>query len=131
MKADSMPLLTRTTTTTTTVVSLNEACETAIARVRHVYERAVANVPSSKTDKKYWRRYIYLWINYALFEEMIAGDIDRTRQIYEACLAVIPHAAFSFSKVWIMLAKFEVRQKRLARARKVLGQAIAKAPKSK
>lgn len=39
--------------------------------VREVYERAIANVPPAE-DKRLWRRYIYLWINYALYEELIA-----------------------------------------------------------
>lgn len=38
-------------------------------RVREVYERAVAQVPPAQ-DKRYWRRYIFLWLNYALFEEI-------------------------------------------------------------
>jgi len=38
-----------------------------IAKARDVYERAIANVPPA-SEKRYWRRYIYLWINYALFE---------------------------------------------------------------
>lgn len=37
--------------------------------VREVYERAIANVPPI-TEKRHWRRYIYLWINYALYEEL-------------------------------------------------------------
>ena len=48
--------------------------------VRETYERAVANVPISK-DKHYWRRYIYLWINYAVYEELDAQDIARTREV--------------------------------------------------
>jgi crooked neck len=39
--------------------------------VRDVYERAIANIPLSN-DKSYWRRYIYLWIYYAVFEELVA-----------------------------------------------------------
>lgn len=38
-------------------------------RVREVYERAVAQVPPSD-DKRHWRRYIFLWLNYAIFEEV-------------------------------------------------------------
>ena len=38
-----------------------------------MYERAIANVPPSG-EKRYWRRYIYLWINYALFEAGDGGD---------------------------------------------------------
>ena len=42
-----------------------------IDKVREVYERSIANIPPA-TEKKFWRRYIYLWINYALFEELQA-----------------------------------------------------------
>lgn len=45
--------------------------ETSIEATRDVYERAVANVPPA-AEKKLWRRYIYLWIYYAVFEELIA-----------------------------------------------------------
>lgn len=40
-----------------------------IVRVREVYERAIAQVPPAN-EKRFWRRYIYLWINYALYEEL-------------------------------------------------------------
>ena len=33
-------------------------------------------------DKQFWKRYIYLWINYALFEELETEDIERCRQVY-------------------------------------------------
>ena len=68
------------------------------AATREVYERAIANVPLS-SNKNRWRRYIYLWINYALYEELEAKDVERTRAVYQECLRVIPHAKFSFSKV--------------------------------
>ena len=38
-----------------------------LAATREKYERAISNVPPIM-EKKYWRRYIYLWIKYALFE---------------------------------------------------------------
>lgn len=37
--------------------------------VREVYERAIANMPPIQ-EKRHWKRYIYLWINYALYEEL-------------------------------------------------------------
>jgi hypothetical protein len=43
--------------------------EQAVARVREVYERAVAQVPPGN-EKRHWRRYIFLWLDYALFEEI-------------------------------------------------------------
>ncbi|PIA42192.1 hypothetical protein AQUCO_02100217v1 [Aquilegia coerulea] len=81
-------------------------------RIRDVYERAISNLPPSE-EKRYWQRYIYLWINYALYEELDAQDTDRTREVYRECLKRIPHHKFSFSKVWLLAAQFEIRQKNL------------------
>ncbi|CAN8098958.1 unnamed protein product [Discula destructiva] len=97
-------------------------------RVREVFEKAVAQVPPAQ-EKRLWRRYIYLWIFYALFEEMEAKDIERARQVYDECLKLIPHKKFTFSKVWLLKAQFEIRQGNLTVARKTLGRAIGMCPK--
>ncbi|XP_071919048.1 uncharacterized protein [Coffea arabica] len=99
-------------------------------RVRDVYERAIANLPPAE-EKRYWQRYIYLWINYALYEELDAQDMERTREVYKLCLKVIPHEKFSFAKIWLLAAQFEIRQLNLQGARLTLGAAIGKAPKDK
>lgn len=98
--------------------------------VRQVYERAIANVPPVQ-EKRHWRRYIYLWVNYALYEELEAKDPERTRQVYRVCLELIPHQKFTFAKMWLYYAQFEVRQKNLPFARRALGAAIGKCPKHK
>ncbi|RWS26013.1 crooked neck-like protein 1 [Leptotrombidium deliense] len=98
--------------------------------IRKVYERAVANIPLKK-EKRFWRRYIYLWIYYALFEEMDAEDSERAREVYNFCLKLMPNKLFTFAKVWLMAAKFEIRQKNLTAARKILGTAIGSCPKDK
>lgn len=110
-------------------VRLEEALGDA-ARVRDVYERAVACVPPTP-EKRYWRRYIYLWIMYALYEETTARDADRAREVYRACLRLVPHRLFTFAKVWVLAAQLEIRQLRLDAARKVLGTAIGLCPKGK
>jgi hypothetical protein len=43
--------------------------DAAVERVREVYERAVSHVPPGQ-EKRHWRRYIFLWLDYALFEEI-------------------------------------------------------------
>jgi hypothetical protein len=79
--------------------SLDAVCKlTVVLRPWQVYERAIANTPPAD-EKRYWQRYIYLWINYALFEELEAQDAERTREVYRACLKLIPHKAFTFAKV--------------------------------
>lgn len=47
----------------------DEEIQSAIGLVREVYERAVAQIPPGDL-KRHWRRYIFLWIDYALFEEI-------------------------------------------------------------
>ncbi len=99
-------------------------------RVRDVYERAVAQLPPTQ-EKRHWRRYIYLWIFYAIWEEVDAKDIERAGQVYKLCLDLIPHKKFTFAKVWLLKAEFEIRQGRLTTARKTLGHAIGMCPKDK
>jgi len=101
-----------------------------VDRVRDVYERAIAQIPPTQ-EKRHWRRYIYLWIFYALWEEMDNKDIERARQIYQECLKLVPHKKFTFAKIWIAKAQFEVRQMQLQAARKTMGQAIGMCPKDK
>ena len=99
-------------------------------QVRALYERAVGNVPPGQ-EKRYWLRYIYLWINYALYEELEMEDVERTREVYRQCLKLIPHKEFTFGKIWVLAAQFEIRQKRLKAARTILGTALGMAPKAK
>ncbi|PWN30316.1 Pre-mRNA-splicing factor CLF1 [Jaminaea rosea] len=102
----------------------------AKARVRDVYERAVSNIPPSK-EKRHWRRYIFLWLSYALFEELDAQDFDRCRQVYKAALELVPHRSFTFAKLWLQYANFEVRRLDLTAARKALGASIGMCPKER
>lgn len=100
-------------------------------KVREVYERAIANIPPSMEEKQLWKRYIYLWIYYALYEELQRHDLDRASKIYDACIDLIPHSKFSFSKIWINAAKLHIRRKDLVSARKLLGKAIGMCGKEK
>ncbi|KAF8731620.1 hypothetical protein AX14_004568 [Amanita brunnescens Koide BX004] len=108
--------------------STDEELEAQIGRVREVYERAVAQVPPGG-EKRHWRRYIFLWLNYALFEEIETKDYDRTREIYRTALRLVPHKQFTFAKLWLMFAKFEIRRLDLPAARKIMGAAIGMCPK--
>ncbi|TFY75779.1 hypothetical protein EWM64_g8233 [Hericium alpestre] len=102
--------------------------EKSAGRVREVYERAVAQVPPGG-EKRHWRRYIFLWLFYALFEETETKDYARARQIYQTAVQLAPHKQFTFAKLWITYAKFEVRKLDLPAARRILGAAIGMCPK--
>lgn len=112
----------------------SEVRSRAVSRAREAYERAVGKLPPL-LEKRYWRRYIYLWIGYAVFEELLAGGrmeedgkelsgIDCARAVYKECLRVIPHKKFTFGKIWLNAAHLEVRARDLSAARRLLGQAI-------
>ncbi|KAJ1901856.1 NineTeen Complex (NTC) component [Kickxella alabastrina] len=102
----------------------------SIDRARDVYERAIAEYPGV-AEKRLWRRYIYLWLNYALFEEIQAKDLLRARQVYQACIDLLPHKTFTFAKLWLQYAWFEIRCLNLIQARKALGRALGTCPKDK
>ncbi|EPY53666.1 complexed with Cdc5 protein Cwf4 [Schizosaccharomyces cryophilus OY26] len=99
-------------------------------RIREMYEQGIAKVPEVK-EKRAWCRYIYIWLNYVLFEEIDANDVERARNVYLQCLKIIPHKDFTFAKVWIMYAMFELRQQNIDAARKTLGRALGMCPKPK
>lgn len=105
-------------------------CPEKIERIRTIYERAVVHLPPA-SDKRFWKRFIYLWINFALFEEQMAMDREKAQLIYEKILSLIPHAQFTFAKVWILYANFLVRGLDITKARKVYGMAIGKCSRPK
>ena len=51
--------------------------------------------------------------------------------MYKGCIQLIPHKKFTFAKIWLMYAKFEIRQMDLPAARKALGMALGMCPKEK
>jgi hypothetical protein len=96
-----------TTTTTTTTQTISTSHED---KVRDVFE------PPDQRNKNDWRRYIYVWIYYTVYEELQCRDLDRAVAVYETCLKVIPHRTFSFAKIWILLAQLLVRRHELQSA---------------
>uniref|UniRef100_A0A914HL99 Crooked neck protein n=1 Tax=Globodera rostochiensis TaxID=31243 RepID=A0A914HL99_GLORO len=98
--------------------------------VEDCFERAISNVPPY-VEKRFWRRYIWLWVYYAVYEELDVGDAEKCREVWRACLDIVPHKQFTFAFIWLMFAQFELRQLKLGSARKILGTAIGKCPKKK
>jgi crooked neck len=99
-------------------------------KIREVFERAVAQLPLVK-EKRYWRRYVYLWIWYSVWEEVEANDRERAQKVLETALTLIPHQNFTFSKVWNLLARLYIRNHNVNGARKLFGRALGLNPKLK
>lgn len=92
-------------------------------RAREVYEAAVKVVPKI-SDRHIWKRYMYLAISYSTYEELTMGNFARAKAAMENCSKVLPHKEYSFSKIWILLAKLCIRMDDLTAARSVFGRAI-------
>lgn len=86
-----------------------------------IFEKAVSRIPSS-LDKDSWHPFIFLWARYLFWDELHSGG--DTRVLYKRAIALIPHKKFTFSKMWIWFAEFEIRQNNLVAARKILGQSL-------
>lgn len=81
-------------------------------------------------EKRFWRRYIYLWLNYAVWEEE-AGRPAKAEAVLDRALKLVPHKKFTFGKLWIHYANFCLRCNDLPKARKTYGRAIGLCPKQK
>ena len=109
---------------------MEEQSSVDVARSRQIFERAVLNVPPV-AEKRFWKRYIYLWLNFAIFEEMTASQAEKALQVYQRALNLVPHTEFTFAKLWIQYAQFLVRQQDLTKARQLFGNSIGKCPRPK
>ncbi|PVV01843.1 hypothetical protein BB560_003726 [Smittium megazygosporum] len=98
--------------------------------IRETYSEAVSNIPTT-AEKHEWKKFIYLYLFFAIFEEVVAKDTERARKVYLDCLDTIPHKKFTFSKVWLQYALFEIRHMRLKEARLALGRSLGMCPKDK
>ncbi|KAI9728671.1 MAG: NineTeen Complex (NTC) component [Chrysothrix sp. TS-e1954] len=96
-------------------------------RVIETYERAIAQLPPTH-EKRHWRRYIYLWLFYALYSESHLSTAHTT-SIYKKILSILPHEKLTFTKLWLNYANFLIRTSQPTAARKALGQALGRCPK--
>ena len=96
-----------------------------ILDIRATFEKAVKNVPPTP-EKRFWRRYIYIWYNYALFEETEGNDPSKAEEVYQKAMDLVPHRQFTFAKLWILTAQFHLRCLNIDKARKVFGTAIGR-----
>ncbi|SBT01579.1 splicing factor, putative [Plasmodium malariae] len=102
----------------------------SIVRIRELYERAICVVPLV-SNKKFWKRYIYIWINYSIFEELYAENIERARQVYKNIFKILSKQNFTFKKIYILYANFELRQLEIQNVRSIYNHAIENVKKEK
>ena len=94
-------------------------------QIRDIYERGMGQVPPDQHNKDSWRRYIYVFIYYAVYEELMNRNRSRAIQVYTTCLnKIIPHSNFTFGKIWILLGQLYIRDHNITATRKLFGRAI-------
>lgn len=98
--------------------------------VRATYEKAISHPPSTQLEKEDWGRYVLLCIQYAIFEEKIAKNPENARKVYYDIINKVPHKRFTFSRLWILYAYFEIRQGNITVARTILGHSIGTNPRA-
>ncbi|CCF56600.1 hypothetical protein KAFR_0B03040 [Kazachstania africana CBS 2517] len=99
-----------------------------------VFERAITTArPTDQKVKSFeWRKYIYVCIRYLTYMELELNEVNKCREFYQRLVnEIIPHKYFTFSKIWIMYGKFEVRHGDISSVRRILGRAIGMCPKNK
>eukprot|EP00915_Cephaloidophora_sp_WS-2016_P006272 GHVH01008260.1.p1 GENE.GHVH01008260.1~~GHVH01008260.1.p1 ORF type:complete len:635 (+),score=97.84 GHVH01008260.1:2218-4122(+) len=94
------------------------------------YTEAVSNVPPVN-KKQYWRRYIYLWLFFAVYLEVKANDVIKAKEVISQAIDTVPHKELTFKKLWKYAFEFELRNGSLAGARQVLGKALGMGGKMK
>ena len=94
-----------------------------VERIREIFERSLAKVPTKK-DQKLWKRYIYIFLFYAQFEEAVAKDIARAREVYLTGTKVCELANIVLFKLFKNFAEFELRQLNVEGFRKCLMHAL-------
>ena len=101
------------------------ALTTTQNQIRDIYERGMGQVPPDPNHKDSWRRYIYIVIYYAIYEELMNRNRSRAIQIYTTCLnKIIPHSKFTFLKIWILLGQLYIRDHNIVATRKLFGRAL-------
>lgn len=89
-----------------------------------VLQQAVVSAPETRTKLVAWRRYVFLWLKLALTLEFDVRNLEAARATWKRAIGAIPHRHFTFGKLWVQYAQFELRHGGLSAARKALGRAI-------
>lgn len=109
-------------------VKLQET-EKPAEEIVEVLKSSVQSKPTHKQKLIWWRRYVFLWIKLAWLQEFSLGAIDDARQTWKSSLELMAKEKFSFAKLWILYAEFELRNQNLDVSRKILGRAIGQTSK--
>ncbi|ODV96901.1 hypothetical protein PACTADRAFT_1486 [Pachysolen tannophilus NRRL Y-2460] len=114
-------------------IYLDLILELSLPDVESYFEKCLLeNIPKFKKEKKYWKRYLLLWLRYLYYLELDSKKIEKTREMYDKLLKeIIPNKYFTSGKIWMNYSNFEIRQGNLIKARKLYGYCMGKFPNKK
>ena len=93
-----------------------------VQKINKLYMRALEHPPV--LEKKYWKRYSFVWIKFIMFSELICKDMVTTAKVVESCLDQISNRTFTISKLWNQAALFYIRNKQVDKARETFQRAL-------
>lgn len=95
--------------------------------VKTLFKKSITYIPNDNSKTIKWKRYIFLWIKYALWEEFTNKDIMAAKKVWDDCLTLLKKKKITFGKIWIHIAQFHLRndgENGLMLFRKILGTQI-------
>lgn len=88
-----------------------------------LFERSLIYAPPIHTKPSY-KRYIYLYVYYALYTELVLNDSNKAQTIYKRAIQHTTQHKLYFAKLYINAAMLEIRLLDLSTARQLLGTGI-------
>ncbi|EAY07349.1 Crooked neck protein-related protein [Trichomonas vaginalis G3] len=95
-----------------------------IDEARMAFTDAESHKPPVVDEKEQWSKYVQVCLQHAIFEEKVAKNYDNAREAYRKLISTVPNKKFTFSRMWILYAFFEVRQENIQMARDIFGTAL-------
>lgn len=110
----------------------NARKEEALEDIRRAFAQAASVPPTATADgtlsKHAWRSFFCLFVDHAHFEETQVRNLEAARDTFSRALSLVPARYADVPDIWLRATELELRHAHLDRARKILGQALGRAP---
>lgn len=99
-----------------------------VRHTRETYMNAVRNFPPNHVDGKCATTYMYLWLHYALYEELVGQDVEEIQKIYRTMQELVQALPVDPIKFGLFYAKFEIRNGSVETAQEIVDALINEIP---
>ena len=93
---------------------------------RELFRNCFIHKPNLEAEEKSeWSRFVQIILEWALFEEKQAKNNDNARKVYYDLVELTKqNTHFTFARMWVLYAYFEIRQKNIELCRQIFDQAL-------